>query len=464
MESLRLQRFKAFHEEIIIPFNNKNFLLYGENGAGKSSLYESLKYIFFKEKLESHISSSTPEDQQQKLRDFRSKYNYKIDNQEFQIDIDGISFDSFDSTGHQVFMISLDELKIENDIHLKDLIENAYLDIDNFDNLCEESFKLVQEEVNSRLSQFNESVTIEIDEQDNYAIKFVDNLKNIESKSEIKRYFNEAKINAILLLVLLSFVKLSEEKNLKKILILDDFITSLDSSNRTFIVKYIFENFGDTQLLIFTHNISFYNLIMYIINEIDSKSEKWNFANLYEINSTHKIYMKSQIERVKNIKDDFQILTSPNTNMDIESVGNRIRKKFEILLYEFSKVVMVGAVEDSKKILERITTGKSVYYHDKNTASDLIDIIQNILSANNTQGLRQNIQQAINIYRKDEFPNFQKVLTNLKLYQKVTMHPMSHGVEGMPTFTIKEIEQSITLLQKMEDFLKEMVGSNVVTV
>jgi hypothetical protein len=203
---------------------------------------------------------------------------------------------------------------------------------------------------------------------------------------------------------------------------------------------------------------------MYVIKDIDHTGARWAFSNLFEINNTHKIYIKSEIERVKTIKDDFNALTSSAAAGDIENIGNRIRKKFEILLYEYSKLLMIGTVEDSKKILDRITQGKSAYYKSNNTASDLVDSIENILLENNPNNLINRLQATINTYKNSEFNNFQRILKELKLYQKVTMHPMSHGVKGMPTFTIKEIEKSIELLDKMETYLKEMVDNNVVTV
>ena len=50
MYQLRLKNFKA-HKELDIKFDNKSFLLYGDNGAGKSSIYEALKVKFFEDKI-----------------------------------------------------------------------------------------------------------------------------------------------------------------------------------------------------------------------------------------------------------------------------------------------------------------------------------------------------------------------------------------------------------------------------
>ena len=57
METLKVNKFKAHQGLEEIKFNQKNFLLYGDNGAGKSSIYEALKVIFYNDRLESVIKN-----------------------------------------------------------------------------------------------------------------------------------------------------------------------------------------------------------------------------------------------------------------------------------------------------------------------------------------------------------------------------------------------------------------------
>lgn len=53
MEKLEINHFKAFGSRIafILSTQRKNLLLYGENGAGKTSVYEALKLLFFRKRL-----------------------------------------------------------------------------------------------------------------------------------------------------------------------------------------------------------------------------------------------------------------------------------------------------------------------------------------------------------------------------------------------------------------------------
>lgn len=464
MNKLRVEKFKAFNSEIVLPLNNKNLLLYGENGAGKSSLYESIKVIFFKQKIESILTAPTPEDSEQLKNQLWSSYNNKISNSEFEIEINDEKYQTFVTTGYQVFMISIEDLIIESRINLKDLLEKMCFEISDISQLCILHSQEIQNGVNEALENFLEPITIEIDNEDGYSIKIIDSGRNLESKLEIKKYFNEAKLNIIILLLLLNAIDKSKDENKKKILVLDDFITSLDISNRTFIIKYIFEKFNDSQILIFTHNISFYNLIMFNIHE-SKKNNEWEFSNLYEINNHHKLYIKSEIERVEKIKHDFINIPANHSNDDLENIGNRIRKKFEVLLYEYSKLLMIGAVEDSKKILERIIKNQPAYYTEGKTASDLLEAIEVILLENNNNNLVHRLNEKIAPFKNGDYSNFQKILKELKLYQKVTVHTMSHAnAVGMPTFTIREIKKSIELLEKMESYLKALVDDNVVNI
>ena len=87
----------------------------------------------------------------------------------------------------------------------------------------------------------------------------------------------------MVLLLLFESMKIQKVDLKKNILVLDDFITSLDVANRTFMVKYLFDRFEGFQVVLLTHNIYFYNLVMHMINTyyVTSelwKNEKWKFA------------------------------------------------------------------------------------------------------------------------------------------------------------------------------------------
>jgi hypothetical protein len=459
MTSLYLKNFKAYRDEFEkLNLNKKNFLLYGENGSGKSSLYEAIKITFFREKIAKNIPiATTPEEQQMTANSFWDSYKNNKATAPFEVTINDISYRVFDATSYQLFMIAMDKLCIKGTLQLDELLTKIDVSIDDIGAFCSAHFSEIESTVNLKLAEFHEeNITIVIDNEDDYKIKIHDTVRNLEYKENVTHYFNEAKLNLIVLLLLLESIKKAQQSDKTKILVLDDFITSLDVSNRTFLMRYILEDFSEFQILILTHNVYFYNLIIYLVNDIYKIKDKWQFANLYEIGNEHKLYIKGGIETVANIKDFYH-----NNNGDPESVGNKIRQRFEVLLYEFSKLLMVGAVEDNKKIMQRIEDAKNIYFNNKKTASDLIDELENLLNSDNTNNLQNRLTQKIAHYKKDGFKDFQKIVRDLKLYQKVTLHPLSHGAMGQNSFTTTDLEQSLELLEKFESYIKDLIGSDV---
>ncbi|MFZ2967709.1 MAG: AAA family ATPase [Sulfuricurvum sp.] len=459
MESLYLKNFKAYRDEFEkLNLHKKNFLLYGENGSGKSSLYEAIKITFFREKIAENIPvATTSEEQLMITNSFWNIYKNNMATEPFEVTINDISYLEFNATPYQPFMIAMDKLCIKGTLQLDELLTKIDVNIDDIGVFCSANFSEIESTVNVKLAEFcEENIEIVIDNEDDYKIKIKDTVRNLEYKENVTHYFNEAKLNLIVLLLLLESIKKAQQSDKTKILVLDDFITSLDVSNRTFLMRYILEDFSEFQILILTHNVYFYNLIMYLVNDIYKTKDKWQFANLYEIGNKHKLYIKSGVETVTTIKTFYS-----NNSGDIESVGNKIRQRFEVLLYEFSKLLMVGAVEDSKKIMQRIENGQNIYFKNKvvkndinKTASDLIDEII---------GLQNNIDVSnkISEYKKDGFQDFQRIVRDLKLYQKVTLHPLSHGTMGQSAFTTTDLNQSLELLEKFEFYIKDLIGSDV---
>ena len=468
MKKLELINFKAHKKsddgktlQIDLTDSKNNFLLYGDNGAGKSSIYEAIKIIFFKDRISEEIPSANTEEEQEQINsDFWSQYNNKISNENFEININDSSYLEFSIDDYQTFMFSLDELFIEDSIKLDNLLTKLYFNLNSdIDVFFSSNYQTIEDGVNSSLQSFRENIKIEIDKEDDYTIKVIDTHRNLESKVEIKKYFNEAKLNLITLLLIFESIKVLKYDTLNKILVLDDFITSLDVANRTFLMQYIFDNFKDFQILLFTHNVYFYNLIMYLINDIYLKDnqlnkDRWTFANLYEIDNSHKLYIKGSVDRVSDIR----MALSTST---IENTGNKIRQRFEVLLYEFSKLFMIGAVEDSKKILTRIAYGQNLYFKNKKTAFDLIYELEEILDLDNPQNLQNRLKGKIQSYKQTGFRDIQDTVRKLKLYQKVTLHPMSHGTIGQSSFTMNEINESLDLLEKFETYINGLADKGV---
>jgi hypothetical protein len=478
MQKLKLTNFKA-HKDLEIPFDKKNFLLYGDNGAGKSSIYEALKLVFYKDRFEKAINEqfkqSPDEEKTAKIEEFYREFDNKTKPiGAFTIDLNDTTLSDFDNEPYHAYMLSLEDIAFDNFLHFDKLLQKKFFHSTAlekiFANNNVERFKRdilwgdmqgeIQEEANAFLKYCLEDITIEIDPSDNYAIKLEDTARGLKTK-EIKKNFNEGKINLVILALFFSTIKVTKNDSKKNVLILDDFITSLDMSNRTFLMRYILETFKDFQIVILTHNVYFYNLITYLINDkICQTTKEWQFANLYEIENEHKIYIKDNKDTVDELK---KLYKPSEPTFIISEYGNQLRQKFERLVYEFSKILMVGGVEESNKILEGITNNKIYFnYTNKKDSSDLIEGIEQIIQTTGTkEAIVGQINTQINNYRVIPLEEIKNVLKTLKLYRKTTMHSLSHGQTGQHNWNDKEIKQTLILLKKLETNIKDLTGNSV---
>ncbi len=465
MQKININSFKAFKDSIEISLPaNKNLLLYGENGSGKSSIFEAIRLIFFWSKISNQFNGAhTPEEQAQIENDFWSTFNNKITNNDFEINVNDTGFRSFVSIDYQPFLISLENIHIDNQIIINELLNRLDLSINNVDQFCIDNYAQIQNNVNNTLTDIKENLQIEIDNEVDFGIRFIDLRRNITSKIDIRKYFNEAKINLVVLLVLFESIKIAQDSTKKRILVLDDFITSLDAANRVVLTKYVLENFSAFQILIFTHNVSFFNLVHFLIFEHYKRNSKWEFANLYEINTRNNLFYKSSRITAQELIDEFNGIANNDPNQ-IDILGNRIRQKFEILLYEFSKLSLTGALDESSAIIDRIGKRQDIYCKDGKSIYNLIDEINDLILNNSNKKLKEKIKQKIQEYRVTNLANFKYITKELTLYRKITLHPMSHGTVGLTTFTTKEIYQSLLLIKELELILKDMVNKNTYTI
>lgn len=480
MKTLKIKNFKAHQDLDEINFDEKNFLLYGDNGAGKSSIYESLRLCFFKNRLEEGIKKqTTQENQDEKVKEFYREFNNKILNQDFEIKINSTNFKDFQTDNYKAYILRFEDVAFDRSLILKDFLEKIFTNLPSFDYFTKQinsngkgifektktKIDIIEKNVNSFLEACIEDIEIKIDSSDDFAIKVKNKKRNIEPTKDLRKYFNEGKINLIILALFFAVIEVSKEDNKKNILILDDFITSLDMANRTFLMRYIFDIFKDFQILIFTHNIYFYNLIMYLINDKICKTDKdWQFANLYEIDNNHKIYINSDFNSIDKIEKRYK---QDKSNPNLQTIGNELRQKFERLLYELSKIIMIGGVEESNKILETILENQSIYilkYEDTSTGKKKTKYKNTNHLTTEIKSISTNltdVQAKINEYEINNFDEIKEVLKTLKLYRKVTMHSLSHGQIGQHNWSNKEIEQTILLLKKLETNIKDLTNEKV---
>ncbi|NLU34427.1 MAG: hypothetical protein GXX07_05605, partial [Wolinella succinogenes] len=177
------------------------------------------------------------------------------------------------------------------------------------------------------------------------------------------------------------------------------------------------------------------------------------------INDTHKMYFHDKRIKTSDIKNSYEQEKRKPTP-DFKIVGNQLRQKFERLLYEFSKLLMIGGVEESNKILEVIARDSKFYlFKDGKNNKNSNDLVGEIANINTSLA---DVQQKIGEYTIDNLDTIKDILNDLKLYRKVSMHSLSHGRIGQHAFTSKEVEHTLIFIEMFEDKVKELIKSKSV--
>ncbi len=477
MEKIEIKNFKAFGGRLaIIPTTAyKNVLIYGENGAGKTSLYEAIMLSFYREKLlKPNLSVGAPAEQRaNEEKDFYNSYNHKtaagIPEIDFTIKINNCDFKLFNTGMYQCFMVSasnlnyltheiLDGKVVEKDcINLKKLLESV-----NFPEFDIAAFLAVQSEnliqaVNASLNNdFVEKIEIGR-ENDQYDIFIKDDAYHLRESIGLHAVFNEAKINLVVILLLLHAVLMLQATpavGMHKLLVLDDLVTSLDNSNRLYLARFILSKFTGFQKILFTHSIGFNNMLYQCIDK-NNDLGNWLTYNLYLTSGGPQIYDFGELKKPGEIKQEFiSGVLQPNT------VGTEIRKRFEAGIYELAKIIQIGEVHEATKLVTRLVLSKPIYVYKHSgklyDANDLVTAIKYIAGgADSDAGKVQKITDEIDKYATNA--DLQKIIVFVKefhFYEKMMIHSLSHGSAVMPNFNQKEVEGAMTLLEKIDKEIK----------
>lgn len=286
MEKIEINKFKAFNARIalILGPEKKNLLLYGENGSGKSSIFEAIKLIFYRERLLYNIIPVGASEEQKKAEEenFYNSYRHRSVNSSIEIKVNNSDFQIFNATNYHCYMLSHIDIsymshKIEDGeirnidiINLRKILENHFFPEFDTEDFCDRYKNEVIIEVNNALeNNFIETLRIGL-ENDDLDIFLEDESHHLRESDGLSTMFNEAKLHLVVTLLLLSSILKLEQNNpaSHKLIVLDDIVNSLDSSNRKFMMKYFLSKFSDFQKIIFTHNIGFNNITEDIIKPV----------------------------------------------------------------------------------------------------------------------------------------------------------------------------------------------------
>lgn len=469
MHTIVIQNFKAFGVKGItfgphkpdVTKCPKNILCYGDNGTGKSSVYEAILWAFFYDKIiDDKVSKALiGEERDNAIKQLQLKFNNTETNVDFAIKINGEDYKTFNKSSYHVYMFKGDSLTATPYIRMHDLYNKVMFNVDPASLLLNESLSIIITEVNRILKDlFYESLQIE-ESQNGYGLIILkDETRGISKDSELTSFFNEAKIHLVKLLLLLSSIELlvPQEESAHRVLVLDDIFTSLDSSNRLFIFQYLAEHFKRFQIILLTHNINFFNLAEHLINNHYKATDRWTMLSLYEANNEYKLYEKYQLS-TKLIRK--WLRTAEKTDHDI---GNDIRQYFEILLHQLAMLTMIEAKEESKMILSDIYSShanRNFYITGSyiKLASEVLGKVKDVLENVPKEYRLQRISGIINRYYTNEGgKELIPTLEAMTLFQKVALHKSSHGHSGLPDLQSKEICTSLIILERLEKLIAKI--------
>jgi DNA repair exonuclease SbcCD ATPase subunit len=175
-----------------------------------------------------------------------------------------------------------------------------------------------------------------------------------KTKSPPIAYLSESHINCLGLSFYLASVKAFNKLN--GFFILDDIISSFDRPHRTRFARLLTNKFNDYQILLFTHERGFYELIA---SEVKSKG--WLLQDLHWTKESGAVLKIPLVDYKSQIEEKF-------INRDTNDLGNLIRKYLERQLKSISYEIEAKVAYRNNEI------------NEKRMAPELLDAVQSMLS------------------------------------------------------------------------------------
>jgi len=475
INKIKLENFKAFKEPAELELDGKNVLIYGENGAGKSSLYQALKIIFHKDRIfEDQIDPTVtdPKDRKNAEKDVLGQYNYQLTPlTDFSLEIDDTAYTAYSTAGYSVSMISRDDILAEDVIDVVKLLKKSIVGIADPEKFVAEKKETIEQLVNSFLKnnfcEDNLSVALTFN-RPNWLLTVKDASRDTRGRNEgLTNYFNEAKLHIIKLLVLLTAVSYNgaKERNEQRVLVLDDVISSMDAANRTLFIELLRGCFDEFQKIVLTHSISFFNLAEHAFSIAYQQKDGWKLFQIIEHQGSSEIVPKEPQDNAIRISKQYR----PGRNEG--DIGNRIRKRFEFLVSEISKILHTGGIGESSYLVGAINTPKKLYYEydevnkEFHTVYDFVDELIAIIDADAGSPLKTRLDPVVARYVSGaEAEKLRNILCEMVMFQKVTMHPLSHSTGAVALATKKEIDRSISLLIMLEKQIGALIGRDMYSI
>ncbi len=461
---IEIKNFRAFYGAYQIDLHKagKNLLVYGENGSGKTSLYQALKRFLESSEgghqFKPYQNIFNSDDGYIKLH-LRADAQSKQDTYEWSETVK-------DKTNNQLL---IDASRTKGFLDYKDLLETHYLHRENnivnvFDLLVKtllantvsrqtdrsltEDWESIQhpseetqiEDIERQIANFNDELASRLTELqakfsemlrkfgynmaldlDFQGIAYNSDNKTLDNQEilltvkffdrdvpEHHRFLNEAKLSAIAIAIYFSSILLQPTSTLK-ILALDDVLIGLDMSNRLPVLDILEEYFSDYQIFLMTYDKAWYE----IVKQRTSHGGKWKAVEFY--------FRQTDEYEIPVYAEDKAYLDKAREYLDAndyKACAIYLRTAFEIMIEDFC---------DAKRLPVRYRRSR-----DKLDSQDFWDPIK--------------VEN-----RKSGFLDA-SLIRDIELYRTRILNPLSHTtITNIPK---KEIEDAIEAVERLKTSLQ----------
>ena len=497
--NISIRNFK-FYTNDSIDISEKNFLIYGENGVGKSSLYLALYHLFY-----GYFDNSILEDILEfKNRNTSDDLNLEVNfSNDEKIEINNTSISNNSTILSKKNIYFLDYRFLEQFSETKDFFETLnqiknrfllfdeifnelsyieeYKESENYDLLINRRINLdskIVEKLN-KLKYYTNTIITELKEdfsiefifeesaldREAIAIKF-HNPKifiEVDGYKDLKLHFNESKIKILSLALVFAMIQLNQEENISenneddlKLLVLDDFLSSLDMGNRLYIMEYIFKHFKGYQKIILTHNLSFFSVIKRIITY--HEEDNWIKNSLYKTLQEDGKYIPKLVLENNYLEESKKAFT----NDKFEECGNLLRKEIERIIIESNILFVIGRKESLESVIKSLINEKK-YFINPNRILTKIEKkftgfkLKFMPKTNIPDSKKLNILvQSLNyIFQTPTIDSEQlnKILKDVNFYKDTILNKASHHTEE--EHYRKEYDEAIKDVQKLKNIFDE---------
>ena len=466
---IEIKNFRAFPATYQIDLHKagKNLLVYGENGSGKTSLYQALKFFLesgegihqFKNHqnifianddghIKLHLRANPGANEHvyewsQNIRETNDPLIIEASRAKGFLDYKNLLETHYvhrEEKNVNIFKLLVDNLLVNtvNPVTInpvtnrtlgeewesvqqkprprrnaKTKIAELETEIETFNRELRSRLEILQTKTSEILQKFGYNVTLELDFQGityNQDDKTLDNQEILlsvkffdKSIPEHHRFLNEAKLSAIAIAIYFSSILIQPESDLK-ILALDDVLIGLDMSNRLPVLDILEEYFADYQIFLTTYDKAWYE----IVKQRTSHGGKWKTVEFY--------FRQTDEHEIPVYVEDKAYLDKAKEYLeanDYKACAVYLRTAFEMIIEDFC---------ESKYL--------PVKYHRDPNKQDTQDFWDAIKIENQTSALLN-----------------QDLINDIELYRSRILNPLSHAtIANIPK---KEIEDTIEAVERL---------------